>query len=109
MIFTVLQEECGGVGSGLVNCMIPVEPDTVGEYTGRKDKEGVEIYEGDIVKSGKEYNSYTGFSSTLYGGNIYQIKNNGWSFSLQPTKIYSPDYSDLEVIGNIYENKELLK
>jgi uncharacterized phage protein (TIGR01671 family) len=79
------------------------------QFTGLKDKNGKDIYEGDIVKSYKEYNSYTGLNSRLYGGNVYEIKNNGWRFYLEPESLYQVDLSELEVIGNIYENKDLLK
>jgi uncharacterized phage protein (TIGR01671 family) len=79
------------------------------QYTGLKDKNGKEIYEGDIVRSGKEFNTYTGLNSKIYGGKIYEVKNNGWKFYLSPGSIYEVDRSDLEIIGNIHENPEILK
>lgn len=79
------------------------------QFTGLHDKNGKEIYEGDIVRSGKEYNYYTGLNSEIYGGRLYEIKNNGWRFYIEPHSLYDIDFKDLEVIGNIYENKELLK
>ena len=78
------------------------------QYTGLKDKNGVEIYEGDIVRSGKEYNYYTGLNSEIYGGRLYEIKNNGWRFYIEPHSLYDIDFKDLEVIGNIYENPKLI-
>jgi len=83
-----------------------VKPETVIQYTGLKDKNGVEIYEGDMCL-------YDGLPGAKNGLPI--VWANG-GFFLQgrmatDTKMLSQTTPsrDLEVIGNIYENPELLQ
>ena len=76
---------------------------TLMQYTGLKDKNGVEIYEGDVVKEIISFPS-------LYREELYEIKYEDSSFDCRCKGggKYSIKYKELEVIGNIYENKELL-
>jgi len=80
------------------------------QYTGLKDKNGRKIYEGDILKIDDDWEKW-GFASGFVG---YVIYDQG-SFKLKEGEIYAPAYrldSSAEegatVIGNIYENPELL-
>ena len=75
------------------------------EFTGLTDIEGVEIYEGDIIKSvgNEEHNGMVG---------IFPIEFNSGMFSLSYQTIrldYFLKYYAIEVIGNIHQNPELLK
>lgn len=78
---------------------LEVDPDTVGQYTGLKDKNGTKIFEGDIVKRfcfGKIYiyqiDYYNGLTSFIGRAGI-KITTFGY------------DSEKIEVIGNIYDNK----
>ncbi len=73
------------------------------QWIGLKDKNGVEIYEGDILKWYRSKGVDDVVGIVVYDENFlsYRIGKNGIFFKPQLN-------NNIEVIGNIYENKELL-
>src|SRR5690554_2023207 len=82
---------------------IEVDPKTIGQFTGLKDKSGQEIYEGDVVKYGDTIHEV-----------VFEQRNNtayfGLTYSPEETRSFGhyQDLQQIEIIGNIYENPELL-
>ena len=85
-----------------------IDPKSIGQYTGLKDRNGIDIYEGDIVKSDSGKIGYVTFLQQEMG---YVVawhncdtrlghRTRGGSYNMDNT---------LSVIGNIYTNPELIK
>lgn len=97
---------------GILELMMPVEDDfaekreaVISQFTGINDKTGKDVYEGDIIKDSEEiyqvvFEEYNAESYLVLG---WALKNNHTCFGFGQN-----DSPVIEIIGNIYENPELL-
>lgn len=75
----------------------PVIDETVGQFTGHKDCNGKEVYEGDILETNKGLVALVTFDKA----DVFMLGDE------DPDFMFS--FSKMEIIGNIYDNPELLK
>ena len=74
----------------------------VSQYTGLKDKNGKEIYEGDVVEWEDSMAEETYGGKTIYPNEVVEFKGGAfYPVCMMPE-------NEFEIIGNIYENPELL-
>jgi uncharacterized phage protein (TIGR01671 family) len=81
----------------------PVKPDTVGQCTGLRDKNGTLIFEGDIIAS-ENYKMYGGKYPVYYDVDLSMFVTK--LPHVQSTQLYY--HKGIEIIGNIHQNPDLL-
>lgn len=110
MISFVRKEIIGKFSDGSTSVPLKFEDERNGEdvilmqSTGLKDKNSKEIFEGDIVKMSKDvYSEPTCYEVVRHYGGAYRLesKQHGCELWLRHT--------DCKVVGNVYENRDLLE
>lgn len=103
-------------GSRIVTIEWEVDPSTVGQYTGLKDKNDKRIFDGDILSTPFEEDRSPYEENSIYyeKGEVYfDTKRYGWYVRFHEyndeISLWEYDNTDIEVISNIYDNPELLK
>ena len=86
------------------------------QFTGLLDKNGKEVYEGDVVRIPK-YETRWKNGEPDFDWRVFKVIHNHYVYAFENSVIYTPFSSydastleewELEVIGNVYENPELL-
>lgn len=110
--------------SNIENCSHTVIPDTLGQFTGLTDRNGVKIFEGDIIRwhDNTELSVSGQIAEVCYGEYIDADSHFGDVYSLGfYFKLFDEDKTcatinwlnecknDFDIIGNIYDNPELLE
>lgn len=109
-----------GVGEILIEATdgfgwIEVKPEYLMQSTGLKDKNGIEIFEGDVVKVTDEDEAYSYISVVKNyaeeGYPAFDIEYpSDWDYESNVlSTIMGGDYETIEVIGNVWENPNLLE
>ena len=89
--------------------LIEIVPETLGQSTGLKDKNDVEIFEGDVLL---HTSSSVNYSDTYWHSYVQVYRIDSGAYRIKGKHIYDTELMSarnrLEVVGNIYQNQNLL-
>ncbi|MCD8394519.1 MAG: YopX family protein [Bacteroidales bacterium] len=98
--------------SGTINPSYCVNPDTVGQFTGLTDRDGNEIYEGDIVEMGDlRYRVFYKESHAQFWATTEDFQSMTGGAKICDTSVlyFLTINGTLRVIGNVFDTPDLLK
>ena len=112
---------CIGVAGAKLNCLInnatvtlvEVIPETVGQFTGITDDNGKKIFEGDILGITNCDPDYNYITKVYFDSNTLCVDVEGQDYDYTSIgfaiEIWDNECDQIEIIGNIYDNPELLE
>lgn len=104
---THIESTDGNIWKHETNC-VTVDVETICQYTGLKDRDGKDIFEGDVIEGG-DYNDEDGYGEIIWDDDTARfaiIGRHGNNLISDFDNYYG---HELRVIGNIYDNPELVE
>lgn len=105
----IVAKECGEHSGVRYTVTHPIMIDTLGQYTGQKDKHGIRIFEGDILE-GREFNSKHGYGVVRWDeeNSCFECVQKNTDGETVRSDFGWLNFNELEVTGTVYDNPELI-